>query len=100
MAICTTKTAVLSGGEQVVPVDSRAQRVPGVGHGQAVVRVRYGAQTLLQLIALASLRPGPPDRFRRPAATADPNAAAAASGVIAAADAEAGHAESCSCSSY
>jgi len=99
VAICTTKTAILSGGEQVVPVDSRAQGAPGVGHGQAVVRVRHGAQALLQLVALAALRPGPPDRLRRPAA-ADPNAAAAtaaaaATGVIAAsAAAEAGRAES------
>lgn len=91
VAICTTKTAILSGGEQVVPVDRRAQRGPGVGHGQTVVRVRHRAQALLQLVALAALRPAPPDRFRGAAATdatSDAAAAAAAATVKSSPEAE------------
>lgn len=74
---CTTKTAILSGGEQVVPFDRRVEVGPGVGHGQAVVRVGHRAQALLQLVALAALRPRPPDRLRR-TADAAPDAADAA----------------------
>lgn len=48
-------------------VDSRVQSAPGVGHGQTVVRVGHRAQALLQFVALATLRPGPPDRLRGPA---------------------------------
>lgn len=81
MAICTTKTGILSGGEQVLlpVVERRVQGGPGVGHGQAVVRVGHGAQTFLQLVALSALRTGPPDRFRGAAAAdATPDDAAAA----------------------
>lgn len=60
-----------------MPVDSRVQSGPGVGHGQTVVRVGHRAQALLQFVALAALRPGPPDRLRGPADAAS-NAAAAA----------------------
>lgn len=88
MAICTTKTAILSGGEEVVPVDRRAQGGPGVAHGQTVVRIRHRAQTLLQLVTLAALRPGPSDRLRRAAAAADaPNATAATADATASASA-------------
>lgn len=72
MAVCTTKTAILSGGQQVVvPVDSRVHVGPvAVGHGQPVVRVGHRAQALLQLVALSALRPRPPHRLRRAAAAA------------------------------
>lgn len=61
-----------------MPVDSRVQSGPGVGHGQTVVRVGHRAQALLQFVALAALRPGPPDRLRGPADAASNAAAAAA----------------------
>lgn len=85
MAICTTKTAILSGGEEVVPVDRHVHGVrPGVDHGhQTVVRVGHGAQALLQLVALAALRPGSPDRFRAAADDAAPNDTAAAAAAAA-----------------
>lgn len=61
-----------------MPVDSCVQSGPGVGHGQTVVRVGHRAQALLQFVALAALRPGPPDRLRGPADAASNAAAAAA----------------------
>lgn len=60
-------------------VDSRVQSGPGVGHGQTVVRVGHRAQALLEFVALAALRPGPPDRLRGPADAASNTAAVKAS---------------------
>lgn len=62
-----------------MPVDSRVQSGPGVGHGQTVVRVGHRAQALLQFVALAALRSGPPDRLRGPADAASNAAAVKAS---------------------
>lgn len=60
-------------------VDSRVQSGPRVGHGQTVVRVGHRAQAFLEFVALAALRPGPPDRLRGPADAASNNAAVKAS---------------------
>lgn len=62
-----------------MPVDSCVQSGPGVGHGQTVVRVGHRAQALLQFVALAALRSGPPDRLRGPADAASNAAAVKAS---------------------
>lgn len=51
-------------------VDRRVQR-PRVGHGKAVVRIGHGAQALLQLVALATLRSGPPHWLRATTAADD-----------------------------
>lgn len=99
MAICTTKTAILSGGQQVVPVHGRVQRGPRVGHGQTVVRVRDGAQALLQLVALAALRSRSPDRLRGPADAAPGAAVKAADAAQGSADAASATAAAADCRS-
>lgn len=70
-----------------MPVDCRVQGGSSVGHGQAVVRVGHRAQALLEFVALAALRPGSPDRFRR-TPDAAPNSAASAVKAAAAAAAD------------